>query len=60
MLSRIKAHLANRPRLINDPIFIRAFIGAQLAMLLLALAIDLSKPPPAPAHKESTPCTQSA
>lgn len=59
MLSRIKAHLANRPRLINDPLFIRAFIGAQLAMLLLALIIDLSKPP-APAHKESTPCTQSA
>ena len=59
MLHRFKTYIANRPRLINDPIFIRAFIGAQLAMLLLALIIDLSKPP-APAHKESTPCTQSA
>ena len=60
MLSRFKTYIANRPRLINDPIFIRAFIGAQLAMLLLALAIDLSKPPPAPAQKETTPCNQSA
>ena len=59
MLSRLKAYIAKRPRLIDDPLFIRAFIGAQLAMLLLALIIDLSKPP-APAHKESTPCTQSA
>ena len=60
MLSRLKAYIAKRPRLINDPIFIRAFIGAQLAMLLLALAIDLSNPPPAPAQKETTPCSQSA
>lgn len=58
MLSRLKAYIAKRPRLIDDPLFIRAFIGAQLAMLLLALILDLSKPP-APAHKESTPCTQS-
>lgn len=58
MLHRFKTYIANRPRLINDPIFIRAFIGAQLAMLLLALAIDLSKPPPAPApaQKEIPSC----
>ena len=44
MISRIKAYLAKHPRLIGDLVFIRAFICALLALILLASIIDLAEP----------------